>query len=201
MQRDQSVKSVKGTIEERTRSISPPPTPPVTAPNAAMGTGFVGKEEPSRAPPQVIIPQVSMTPPTPRVAQFPREVVAPVTKREEKPSSDSVTADFLRSSVTDTESGSTRTSMVVEGPSRVTSTAEEETPSRPPSSLFEMEATPPLVIAKVEDKKTDKVKTKEVKKSRKEESKSEEKNMENYSLPPTLPALERGSLFSFGDLT
>ena len=232
VQRDESVKSVKGTIEDLTRSISPPPTPPVIVSNAAMGTGFVGKEEPSRAPPQVIVPQVSMTPPAPQVAQFPRKVVAPLSKhegepsrapaeiivpqvsmtpptpqlakfprkvvaplskREGGPSEDSVTADFLRSSVTDTESGSTRTSMVVEG----SSTAEGETPSRTASSVFEMEATPPLVIAKVEDKKADKVETKEVKKSYNEEIESEEM----MEMPPTLPALERGSVFSFGDLT
>jgi hypothetical protein len=214
IQRDPSVKSVTGKIENG-RSKSPPPTPKqtkpkpplagsppkVTAPMASpKGTGFVGKKE-TVTDPVPAIPPISVAPPSPNVVQFPKDTIPKAAKQDES-TSGSVTADILRLSVAETDITSTHTSMVVEPQSRVNSTI-EESPSRQASSIFEMEYTPPLVISKVEDAtETNEKNSKDVKVSGvKAEKKSEGAETLEFSLPPTLPALERGSLFTFGDLT
>ena len=205
IQRDPSVKSVIGQIEI-VRSVSPPPTPKVVSPPKAnvtkptppkvaippmspMGTGFVGKEQSAPS-----IPPVSVAPPTPRTAQFPRETTPPVIKSpsKEEISSGSVTADILRLSVAETEANSRHTSMVVESHSRVNSTIEETPPSRVASSAFEMEYTSPLVISKVDEPENSKGNAIEDI----EETEEVDRDSLLFSLPPTLPALERGSLFS-----
>jgi hypothetical protein len=184
-------------------SPSPGPSKTVVAPRPAVPSSKVTAAPQPPAKPEVamttsttkvtVIPQLSMTPPTPKTAQFPRDIEPVTTKaapqvsfKEEQ--SESVTAEILRMSVASTDIPSGRTSMVVEGPSRANSTGGE---SRVGSAVFEMESTPPLVISKKEFEEKGVSKTNNVQ--------TGERKLE-YSLPPTLPALEQDSLFSFEDL-
>ena len=150
------------------------------------------------------IPSVSTIPasPSPTATQFPTQKESPnkpapnrLTPSKAQPDySDSVTADFLRMSVAETEA-SGRTSMLVEGGSVRNSLGA--------STTFETEATTaPLVIAKKDAgspvlKKAAPV---AVENGRSEDGTTTEAQGVKLDFEFQLPALEHGSFFNFEDL-
>jgi len=215
--RPPSAKSHMAKIEKQGSSssiVSPPsPTKPTMALSGTakpvanpMGAGFEGASVPKadKLPTVGVIPTVSTIPPSPSptATQFTPQKEspnkpAPNTLTPTKPQADytgSVTADFLRMSLAETEA-SGRTSMLVEGGSARNSLGA--------STTFETEGTtPPLVIAKKDAgspvvKKAVPVAPEKV---RAENGTTTEAQGKKPDFEFQLPALEHGSFFNFEDL-